>query len=712
MRKKLFLSITSLGISAAVFQLIVIREFLNIFAGLELVIGIILANWLLLNGIGSYIGKYCEKIRNKLRMLVVLQTIIAVLPLIHIILIRTLRNTMFLPGEGIGILGIFLYSFFHLLPYCLISGFLLTMVCVIYSTERSGKSVGIVYSIDIIGDVIGGLLFSLLFISFLDHIQISVIIMLLNSACVFFLLSEKKKLVLPYALIGIFVIFGLVVLNSNINEVSLGSLYQDSEIIHSGNTLYGNLVVTKDNEQLNFFFNTILLFSTDDVLTNEQDVHYALAQTKKTDKVLLISGGVSGIVKETDKYDPEEIDYVEMDQAITKTGQKLTTNLDFSNVNIINKDPYLFLSETDKKYDAIIMNMPDPKNAQLSRFYTIEFFGLAKSRLTPEGVFGLNLEGYANFIPQDKAMLYSSVYNSLKDRFSNVLLVPSGKAYMIASEKELSYNIGDQIIDKGVYTRYVNNDYLSGILTEDRVMQLENSISEDAPKNTLFHPISYFFSLLSWLRIYGNGIYLVILIIVPIILYYLLRLREVSFPVFCAGFSSMTLQLVLIFSFQIIYGYVFMMIGVITAIFMAGCAIGAYISAKIIKKALKKHIKLILTGFIIYSLVLPSIIKSLYGMSVHGMRDISAWLIFPLLVIIVGILTGSLFPVAARLIFRRSIAKTAGKIYNADLMGSALGAIVSSAVIIPLFGVSSAAYLSGLVCLLGLGVIILWKTRR
>jgi hypothetical protein len=45
------------GISHIVTQLVAIREFLNIFYGNEIVFGIILANWMLLMGIGSYLGK-------------------------------------------------------------------------------------------------------------------------------------------------------------------------------------------------------------------------------------------------------------------------------------------------------------------------------------------------------------------------------------------------------------------------------------------------------------------------------------------------------------------------------------------------------------------------------------------------------------------------------------------------------------------------------
>ena len=64
--KLLFFSITALGISSIITQIILIREFLSVFSGNELVFGIILANWLLLTGIGAYIGKYSDQIKEKI----------------------------------------------------------------------------------------------------------------------------------------------------------------------------------------------------------------------------------------------------------------------------------------------------------------------------------------------------------------------------------------------------------------------------------------------------------------------------------------------------------------------------------------------------------------------------------------------------------------------------------------------------------------------
>ena len=110
-QKFLFWSITALGISSIITQIIAIREFLTVFYGNELIFGIILANWLLLTGIGAYLGKYFEK--GKISWLIILQIIIGFLPFFHIFIIRNLRNLVFFPGELIGIVQIFFSSLCH-----------------------------------------------------------------------------------------------------------------------------------------------------------------------------------------------------------------------------------------------------------------------------------------------------------------------------------------------------------------------------------------------------------------------------------------------------------------------------------------------------------------------------------------------------------------------------------------------------------------------
>jgi len=47
-------------------QIILLREFMFVFGGNELIIGVILANWMVLTGIGAFAGKTAVYIRNRM----------------------------------------------------------------------------------------------------------------------------------------------------------------------------------------------------------------------------------------------------------------------------------------------------------------------------------------------------------------------------------------------------------------------------------------------------------------------------------------------------------------------------------------------------------------------------------------------------------------------------------------------------------------------
>ena len=117
--RTIFISVTCLGMSSLITQIITLREFLNILAGNELIIGLILANWLLITGFGSYLGRFAGSLVHPVRWLVALQLLIAILPFLQISGIRLLKK-FFVPGLMLSLHEAFLYSFFLLLPFCLV----------------------------------------------------------------------------------------------------------------------------------------------------------------------------------------------------------------------------------------------------------------------------------------------------------------------------------------------------------------------------------------------------------------------------------------------------------------------------------------------------------------------------------------------------------------------------------------------------------------
>lgn len=75
-------------------------------------------------------------------------------------------------------------------------------------------------------------------------------------------------------------------------------LYPGQEIVYQRDTPYGNLVVARQNEQLNFYENNVLLCSGQEVKASEETVHYAMTQHQCPVNVLLIGNGISGTLKE------------------------------------------------------------------------------------------------------------------------------------------------------------------------------------------------------------------------------------------------------------------------------------------------------------------------------------------------------------------------------------------------------------------------------
>jgi spermidine synthase len=137
----LYFALLLLGITAVITQVILIRELIVIFSGNELSIGIILANWLILEAAGSFFaGRWAIKFKSGYLPYTLLQWLLALtLPLL-IYLARIVRLTLDLvPGEGINIITIFYTSFLLLIPIGLINGAQFSFGCKLLSALKKKK---------------------------------------------------------------------------------------------------------------------------------------------------------------------------------------------------------------------------------------------------------------------------------------------------------------------------------------------------------------------------------------------------------------------------------------------------------------------------------------------------------------------------------------------------------------------------------------------
>lgn len=698
--KFLKIAIVVLGITSVASQLVIIREFLAIFGGNELIFGIILGNWTLLTGIGSFLGKYLPR---SPRVVSVLHLGMGTLPLALLLILRITRNILFIPGEIANLTELFAWSFVLLLPLCLLTGSFLTLACALYSQDHRASDIGSVYVVDSIGDITGGALFSFFLIYVLNQVQIAYLLFSVNflMALVVSLSLAPSKFgrrsrITSMTVVGL-CIFGFIISAFDLNGESIACVYRDQQIIYEKNSLYGHIVVTGTAGQITVFENNVPFFSTQDIIKNEETVHYAMAQVMKEDtRVLLIGGGISGTLDEIRKYPVSRVDYVEIDPDIIAVGS-VYSDLEGTTIHIM--DGRQYVKTTLSVYDVIIQDVPDPDSAQLNRFYTVEFFGEVKKILSEGGVFSLSVSASPNYLGQPTRLLNSSIYESLKPHFAHVLIIPGTDTYFLASDAPLTYAISERIDQKSIHTEFINPYYLSGLLTEDRIAMVEDSIHEDVQVNSDFHPEAYYHYLVYWMSQFQTSFlgFLAVIALCVVILFVKISPHPVPFALFTTGFTGASLEVVLVLGFQIIYGYVYSQVGVLLTAFMVGLVVGAFSMNQRRETHSFGSLIGIECGIIICSgtlaLVLPFLTK----------------LLFPVFMIVLGVLVGAEFSLAS-VLYYSDIPTTASALFSADLLGGCIGALLVSTLLIPFMGVlTTCGVVAGLN---GVSLIFLLKIHR
>ncbi len=694
-----------LGFTAILSQIVLLREFLLVFGGNELVCGLVLANWMILTGTGAFIGRISRRAGYNGNFVFYALILLGLIPPVTVFLINNFKNIVFEPGIAIGLFQILYSTLIILLPFCFLSGFLFTWLATRLSLNMKTNLIEKAYAFESIGSIIGGGLFSFVLVYFLTTYQVLGVLLSVNVLAGFLLLSRLRLnayriilLLLSLAMVTVFFI-------TDFDYFSKKALFRNQKLIFLKDTPYGNLAITSSGDQKNFYENNILLFNTYNTIANEEAVHYAMVQHHNPKSVLLISGGISGITDEILKYNVSKIDYIELNPWIFRIGKQFTESMEDKRIKAIETDARLYLKKSEDKYDIVLINLPEPSTAQINRYYTIEFFSMLKKRLNREAIVSLSLPSTVNYISREAARVNSVIYTTIKQVFREILIIPGEKNFCIISDSPLTVNIGKLIEDKGIDNVYVNSYYLDDNLLRQRGNYILANISHEVDINKDFRPVSYFNQLLFWISQFNINlnVFLVLSIIILFAMALLIsRLNPVNLGMFTAGFTASSVEVMLIISFQIIYGYVYQTLGIIITIFMAGLAAGALLRKKFFPSPVKKHYYILQLTLAVYSVILPFIIVSTESLSTFPNL---VHIIFFILTFIISLIVGFLFAIAT-LIQKEAISEISAKVYSVDLLGAALGALIISILLIPLAGIIYTGIILGILNLLCALIIV------
>ena len=151
--------------------------------------------------------------------------------------------------------------------------------------------------------------------------------------------------------------------------------YFEGEMVHQEDTPYQKITVFDSKA-----FGRLLMLDTLVQLTQKDEMiyHKTMASSVMTrtmsKSILIIGGGDGGILREVLKHKVvESVDLVELDERVVEVSKEFLSFVsdgafDNPRANIHIEDGLLFVKNTKKKYDVIIIDSPDPTENTMGLF--------------------------------------------------------------------------------------------------------------------------------------------------------------------------------------------------------------------------------------------------------------------------------------------------------------------------------------------------------
>jgi spermidine synthase len=752
-------AIIVMGAGGVIAQVLLLRELLIVFSGNELSIGIILANWLILEAAGSFLlGRAIEKTARKIEAYALVQNLFALFLPAAVFATRTLSAAMrTVPGEGFGFETILYFSFLILLPVSLFHGALFTFGCRIWAQifkngETGAGPIGRVYIYETVGTIMGGLAFVYFLIPSFHSFQIALFIASLNLLMSIFILGFDRSV--PRTCLSVISLLLLACTcwllagrgAEYLHRLSIHNQWKGQEVVYYQNSIYGNITVIENEGQYTFFADGIPAMTTPmpDIEFVEELAHLTMLAHPDPQEVLIVSNGAGGVIAEVLKHPQvHRIDYTELDPLMLTVLRLFptpltTAELNNSKVTVHDLDGRLYIQNTPRTYDVIILGLSDPSDLQVNRLFTREFFSLAGERLNPEGVLAFTLPGSVTYLGEELKKLNSCIYSTLRSVFPYIRIIPGAANIFLASSSPALSLIDDTILGRRLRQRNLNTKLLTSGHIEYKLDEVKREwilagLDPDTKKNldflptAVFHSLSYRNALFSpslqrWARRIESltipHLILCMSFITGIFVFIcVMRRRDVgigvAFPILCTGFSGMIYDLIIVFAFQVFCGYVFHQIGILITALMAGTGAGSFLVTALLKRLKRDTHFFIMTecALVLFSLLLPVFLYAVHSGFPDPRTVPLVRISLPVLSVISGFLIGAQFPLAAKLYSKHApaVSATAGLLYACDLFGGYIGGLAGGLILLPLFGLIHTCIIVVLVKICSLIVLLICR---
>jgi len=336
----------------------------------------------------------------------------------------------------------------------------------------------------------------------------------------------------------------------------------------------------------------------------------------------------------------------------------------------------------------------------LNRYYTEEFFNIAKNSLNPGGIFSITHSSSENFISDYQSMVLRSIKRSLLSVFDSVSIFPGSIIHFICGENVIStglifHNLNQRDLD----TKFINEDFLPFRFSDERMEFIASNIRDikTADRNRDVLPVltsyelflefsrkGYFLS--GWMRKFsGKGKWIPVLaaaLIITVIFLTPGKETAVKLDVWSVGLASFLFQINVLLAYQSFSGYLYTGIVFLTAFFMAGISAGAWSCYKW-KFGLMKNPKFIHVVFIIFPVFY---VMWLFVIGRFNVGILTGSAGFIATSFIVGVFAGMFYGVVVSSVLEKLNNKQPAVFYAWDMFGACVGGLLGGIFIYPFSG--------------------------
>lgn len=411
-----------IGVALSIAQFIMIRDFVTILYGEEVVIVLVTASFFL----GLSVG-YVLSLRLSAKAFEIL---LAGAVFLHLTFPFSYRYT----AAWVSDMDVSGYWFFALLfGYALIfntifATFLPRMIELSDDSLKSERERLITYY----GLELGGFICGFLIVAFSWNHPIGYILFpywLILGLVLYFVLG-RMSLTAVYAVIAVIVGINLQQLDFHSTALVYEQKHHISKpkVLYSVNSPYQKVEVIENRRGKRYLYLDGLqnLNSTDLAGLNFY-IAKVPASLIRPEKALLIGNGTLSSVQKVYPYSGE-VTSVELDGGVLEAGKRFFTRpKDLEGLDrwqLFVDDGKHFLRKSKDRYDLVVVDVPSPLTIQEAYLHTMEFYSLVREHLTETGIIAVQLSGPL----QRNNRTPARVTAALQEVFSEVLVIYSDRA--------------------------------------------------------------------------------------------------------------------------------------------------------------------------------------------------------------------------------------------------------------------------------------------